>query len=118
MVKENIEVGQTIFVTETGLYESKPNLTEYKVTRVNGSSFYAYRTDSESKHESRFDRKKMICKTGYGYTKTAFLSAEEYWDKIERGKEVIQLRTDIKASLNELNLDTLREIQNLITATK
>lgn len=118
MAKVNIEVGQTVFVTTEGFYETKPNLAEYQVTRVNGSSFYAFRKNSESKSEDRFDKKKMICKTGFGYTRIAYLSSEEYWDMIDRKKEIIELQADIKASLIHLDLDALREIQKLITDFK
>jgi hypothetical protein len=114
MPKVNIEVGQVIYVNERGFYESKPNLTEYKVSKVNGSSFYAYRTDADTKHESRFDRKTLICKTGYGYTKTAYLIEKEYWDMIELEDERKELSMTIQQAVKGLNVDTLRKIQELI----
>ncbi|PLS19485.1 hypothetical protein CVD28_03450 [Bacillus sp. M6-12] len=114
MAKVHLEEGQIVYVTETGFYESKPNLTEYRVTRVNGSSFYAYRADLESKHESRFDRKTMICKTGYGYTKTAFLTAQEYWDLVALRNEAKELRANIQEAVKIMDLKTLRKINELI----
>jgi phosphopantetheine adenylyltransferase len=111
---KSIEVGQTIYVNIRNIFfPSKPNLTEYVVTKVNRKSFYARRKDSD--YEYRFDKKTM--KTEFlGEIHTAYLDPKEYWDKVELEKERSALCNEIKKHLNNLNIEKLREIKTIIDA--
>jgi len=110
-----IEVGQTVYVTTRGMFtKTKPNLEEYEVIKVNGSSFYAHKKGHPSKYPSRFDRKTMIHDSGMGYIDKAYLSADEYWNLIEIAKQKKELKDEIRNRLDDLDLKSLQEITTLI----
>ena len=112
-----IKVGQIVYVNSRCMFrETEPNLSEYEVTRVNGTSFYAFRKDSRRGQfiEVRFNRKTMIHDGGMGFQNKAYLTENEYWDLVEVNKVKDELRRTIESSLNDLEVDKLREISELI----
>lgn len=116
-MKSKVEVGQIIYVTSQGMFaESKPNLAPYKVTKVNGSSFYAYNLNSEPSRatEERFNHKTMTHDTGTGFIHRAFLKEEDYWSLVKKEKERSELYYKISKKLSSLSLETLKEIEKVI----
>lgn len=114
-----IEEGQTLYISYKEIFkEPTPNLKEYTVVKVNSTSIYAKAKDSKS--EIRLDRRTLTSKQGSSalYHYTAYLAEEEYWDTVQVAKEKETLQHNIGKSLKNLDVDTLRLIQDLITTKK
>jgi hypothetical protein len=113
-----VEEGQIIYVTSISQFTSnQPNLSPYKVTKVNGSSFYAYRLDHPKSRtiEERFSHKTMTHETHIGYIHRAYLREEDYWAGVERANQKRELREKISKALPSMKLKTLQEIDKLIS---
>lgn len=111
-MKRLIEVGQTVYVNAQAMFtQTKPNLAEYVVTKVNTVSFYGHEKGSD--FERRFD-KRTWQHHSFGELYQAYATEEEYWKKIELAKERKELYQAINKSLPKLNINQLREINNMI----
>ena len=116
---KTIEVGQTVYVSESTMFrDTAPNLEEYEVSKVNGSSFYAHKKGTQLTR--RFNRKTMKSDNGMGFNFKAYETAQEYWDMIASKEEKEELRTDIQkvlnGSLHEVDTATLRKVKALLNA--
>lgn len=89
--KVPVEVGQIVHVSYTEGWvrtEREPELEEYTVTRVNGTSFYATREpESDNPYERKFTRREWLSndKFSLGYYR-AYENPETYWDMIHANK--------------------------------
>lgn len=111
-----IEVGQIVYVHVSNMfYSSEPKLIEYIVSKVNTRSFYAHRKGSD--YESRFDKRKMTHES-LGDVYRAYLTEKEYWEMVERGKERVQLRKELKETVDKMSLIELRKLKEVLFVTK
>ncbi len=111
-----IEVGQIVYVHVSNMfYRSEPKLIEYIVSKVNTRSFYAHRKDSD--YERRFDKRKMTHES-LGDVYRAYLTEKEYWEMVERGKERVQLRKELKETVDKMSLIELRKLKEVLFVTK
>ncbi|QTR83177.1 hypothetical protein JC777_00900 [Bacillus cytotoxicus] len=107
-----IEVGQIVYVHVSNMfYSSEPKLIEYIVSKVNTRSFYAHRKDSD--YERRFDKRKMTHES-LGEVYRAYLTEKEYWDMVDRRKESIELRKELKKQIDIMSLEKLHELKKHI----
>lgn len=116
-MKSKVEVGQVVYVTSISMFtDNKPNLTPYKVTKVNGSSFYAYNMEGHSSRqiEDRFSHRDMTHKTGFGYNHVAYLSEEDYWSRVRLAEEKRELRSEISKALPHLKHKQLLAVKELL----
>lgn len=112
----NIEEGQIVYVNQFNPFIERrgENLAEYRVTRVNNTSFYAGEGDGRGKSERRFDRRTMTHKCVTSMRYVAYLTAEEFYQKIADDKEKEELRMTLMAEIKSMTLDELRGIGKLI----
>lgn len=113
---KNIEVGQTLYVNISGFLYKEPNLKEYVVEKVNTSSVYVNREGG--KRPLRLDKRTLTNnKDVLGHYK-AYVSANEYWDKINRVNERRDLAASVKEKVGRMSLEQLKEVDTLINKLK
>ncbi len=119
MAKTKIVEGQEIFVTHLGGWHSKsePNLKKWIVVKANGTSFYAMPADSDWSPR-RFSQKDFMYRTGWGENYKAYITENEYWGMVERGKEKFQLRKELKETVDKMSLIELRKLKEVLFSTK
>ncbi|MFA1509968.1 MULTISPECIES: beta barrel domain-containing protein [Priestia] len=109
---KKIEVGQIVYVHSQGfISNSKEELTEYKVTKVNGTSFYA--KPDGFKHEERFSHKTMRANS-IGEVLTAYTDPQVFWNAASVRDEKRKLKNEIEETLPYLNLETLKKIKEIL----
>lgn len=117
--KEMVEVteGQIVYVWNGPDFlnhgNTKRELREYVVTKFNKSSIYAKWMDSKSDLETRFDRKTMSAKTGFGGSYYLYTNPDafyEAWDRRERVAELRQTTLEHVKNATEEQLNQINEI--------
>lgn len=104
-----IEVNQTIYVHRRNMFSGdEENLTPYTVTKVNTRSIYTKRVGSD--YEWRFD-KKTLKACDMGISLQAYLTEQEYWDKVNEKREKERLIRDIEGKIKDLSLEGLKQVQ-------
>jgi len=114
------EVGQIIYVNEQFWGRNKPNLNEYRVTKVNTVSVYAERVESVSVngyvHQTRFNKRSMTSKDTFGSHYTAYETAEEYWGKVKLAQEKHEKTRWILKNIADIPMAGLEQIEEVIKA--
>jgi hypothetical protein len=114
------EVGQIIYVNAQWWGRSEPNLSEYRVTKVNTVSFYAERTEpirvNGSTPERRFNKRSMTSKDSVGTHFIAYETAEEYWARVRFASDVHEKREWIIRNISTVKMAGLQQIEEVIKA--
>lgn len=110
----SIEVDQILYVSISGWIRSEPKLHEFKITRFNKSSIYA--KQEGSKIERRFNRRTLVAHNGLGDRFQAYFDPQEYWGKIDRSKQVKELRLELTSQIDKLKLEKLQAVKEFITS--
>lgn len=120
MAKIKIVEGQEIFVTNLGGWYSKPkaNLEKWIVVKANGTSFYANPEGVEDRSPYKFSQKDFLHRSGFADDYKAYITENEYWEMIERGKERVQLRKELKDTVDKMSLIELRKLKEVLFVTK
>lgn len=106
--KPALSIGQTVYVERFGWLNKEPKEPlPYEVTKINTSSIYA-KTKEEAK-EVRFDKKTWMAKEAMSELRI-WLTAEDYWHKINSIEETSELRLKLTDKLAYLTLEQLREL--------
>ncbi|MFS0855307.1 hypothetical protein [Paenibacillus taichungensis] len=113
---KNIEVGQTLYVNISGYLYKEANLKEYTVQKVNTSSVYV--AQEGDKHPIRLDKRTLTNNNGVLGHYKAFVSADEYWDRVNRDIERRNLVVKLREKVGSLSLEQLKEIETLISNKK
>lgn len=112
----NIEVGQTLYVNISGFLYKETNLKEYIVQKVNTSSVYV--AQEGDKHPIRLNKRTLTNDNGVLGHYKAFISPNEYWDKVNRTNEHRDLVDNLRDKVGSLSLEQLKEIETLINKQK
>lgn len=111
----DLDIGQKIYVNEQNhfLRVSEGNLIECEITKINKSVFYAKEKNKD--YEYRFNRKTFTGKGVHvGSKLTAYLTVDQFNKEMDYQKERDELLVKIKKRLDELNLETLKDVNNFI----
>ncbi|MFB1100885.1 hypothetical protein [Terribacillus sp. JSM ZJ617] len=108
------EVGQIIYVNTQWFTRNEPNLTEYRVTKVNTASVYAVRADKTRETETRFNKRTMTADDGFGFDYIAYETAEEYWDQVKSAKEKREKVEWILQNIKTVPMSGLVQIEEVI----
>lgn len=111
-----VEVGQSVWVTSLptwGANETR-NLGEFIVSRVNGSSFYAYPVEDPDSYHRRFDRRSWRYRTGLGDVWAAFETSTEFLEIQKKAKEKNDLKDKLKGQIELFNMAQLRRLEKYL----
>lgn len=106
-----INEGQIVYVTRQSFTGSEPNLSEYIVTKVNGTSFYARKAGSN--FDTRFNRKTFVGESTFDHHR-AYINPDDYWNGVARIKEKKSLKESLSKSIDSMSLADLRKVNELI----
>ncbi|WP_442637684.1 beta barrel domain-containing protein [Rossellomorea marisflavi] len=118
--KEMVEVteGQTVYVWNGPTFlnqgKTKRELREYVVTKFNKSSIYAKEVDSEYDRETRFDRKTMSAKTGFGGAYYLYTNPDVFYEAWDRRERVAKLRETTLEKVKKATEEQLNQINELL----
>ena len=115
-----IEKDQEVYVISIGGYSTtEPTPRKFVVVDANKSSFYAIPTDAcATSKPKRFSQRGMLHKTGYGYDYKAYRTEEEFWNLLERGKKIKELRKELQEQINSMGLEKLEAVTSFIDSLK
>lgn len=109
--KSNIKVGEKLYVNKHGYgMSNEPNLEEYKITKVNTASIYAETLDTG--YTVRFHRKDLTANNGIGIHYRAYLYKNEYWDRIERHKEMDRITELMTHEIKRMSYEELSKLED------
>lgn len=110
---EELEVGQTIYVTFYGFGFKEPNLHEYEVKRVNKTSFYASAKEERTDIWCRFNRRTMKSKDGLTFMgRKAYVNPDDYYAKVEKEAERRVLVDKWHNEIDRMSLDELKDLDD------
>lgn len=116
--KTKIQEGQEIFASNIGGWYStpEPNLEKWIVVKANSSSFYAVPETDQDRTPYRFSQKDLTHTSRWGGDDyVVYLTEDEYWGMISRRKERKELRVKLKAKIDKMSLNGLRELDKHIS---
>ena len=104
-----INVGDTLYLWDSPSFlnrETKRELEEAEVTKVNTASVYV----KQGKRELRFDKKTLQYRDGFGGYTQAFVDPNTFYQKWDRDVETRKLREAITAFTKSANYETLKHV--------
>lgn len=114
--KSNIEIGEKLYVNQREYnVDPKPNLEEYKVTKVNTSSIYAESLNTG--HTIRFG-KDLKATVGMSIYYKAYLYRYEYWDMIEICAEMDRIAEEATFTIKRMSYEELKKLEKSLKIIK
>lgn len=109
--KVELEVGQTLYIHARWTFQVSDNLREYVITNIDDTNIDV--SEKNGNYEMRLIRK-TLSKPGIDISYQAYLTAEEYWDGVNRKKKTKELRKKVTKYLQSLDLEELTAIEKQI----
>lgn len=108
-MSKELKIGQEIYVNQSSLMLRNPdNIEKYEITKINTVSVYAKPTNRD--FVVRFKKSNLTAKDGFGTYYKAYLTEDEYWDKVKIKKETIEMKNKINKVVEELSHKELKEL--------